>query len=80
MSDETKCGLFAGKREVPLEGVRIDARLDGLSVAVTVTVWAVSQFAVVKSSLVLLTVKGAPLGTLMLMARSSVGSLVRTTV
>ena len=44
MTHETTCGLFAGKTrpdggqpvEVPLEGVRIDARLDGLSVAVTV--------------------------------------------
>ena len=37
MKNEIKCGLIAGDVHVPLEAVRIDARLVGASVDVTVT-------------------------------------------
>jgi Ca-activated chloride channel family protein len=37
MKNEAQCGLFAGKSLVPLEGVRIEARLSGACVEVTVT-------------------------------------------
>ena len=37
MNEEQMCGLFAADQsEVPLEGVRIDARLAGLATQVTV--------------------------------------------
>ncbi len=37
MNDEMSCGLFTGdRREIPLEGVKIDARWTGLSTEVTV--------------------------------------------
>ncbi|HWZ87425.1 MAG TPA: VIT domain-containing protein [Polyangiaceae bacterium] len=37
MSDESKSGLLAGGRPIPLEGVRVEARLVAAQVAVTVT-------------------------------------------
>jgi Ca-activated chloride channel homolog len=37
MSAEIECGLRAGQQAVPLEGVRIDARLTGACIEVTVT-------------------------------------------
>ena len=33
----TRCGLFSGKQAIALEGVRIDARLSGACLEVTVT-------------------------------------------
>lgn len=37
MTKETWVGLFTGERKIPLEGVRVDARLSGPCVEVTVT-------------------------------------------
>jgi Ca-activated chloride channel family protein len=37
MKNDVVCGLVAGEVKVPLEGVRVDARLAGTCVEVTVT-------------------------------------------